>query len=331
LLLALPHGQALEQAFLQLVAGTGSFLFFRKFGLGSKAALSGSLLFEINGVFAWLRNAIYNPAAFLPWLFFAVESMHAGVRAERPMRRRLPPICVGAVMAALAVYAGFPEEVYLYSLLLVGWVALRMVELSVRQALIFVGDLLLSGLIALALSAPVLVAFVDFLGEAALGGHGGNGFHGAWLNCGAIIQYLMPYIFGPVFASTNPTIREIWGNTGGYIGFAPVVVALAGLFSPGRRAVKIFLAGWVFVALGVSHGLPGIYQAFMALPLVEVTACYRYLNASWVFCVIFLCALFIDRAPALPQPMLRWILIGAVAVRSALYRRGGGRGVATGP
>jgi len=311
LLLAFPHGQALEQAFLQLVAGVGSFLFFRKFGLGAKAALSGSLLFEVNGVFAWLRNAIFNPAAFLPWLLFAVEGMHA--MAERPLRQRLPLICVGAAMAALALYAGFPEEVYFYSLLLMGWVALRMTELSVRQALIFVSDLLLTGLIALALSAPLLVAFVDFLGEAALGGHGGNGFYGAWLNSGAIIQYIIPYIFGPIFASTNQTVSGIWGNTGGYIGFAPVVIALAGLFTPGRRAVKIFLVGWVFIALSVTHGMPGIYQAFMTLPLVKLAASYRYLNTSWIFCVIFLCALFIDRLPAVPQPMSRWILIGAVA------------------
>lgn len=313
LLLALPHGQVLEQALLQLVAGVGSFLFLRRFGLGTRAALAGSLLFEVNGVFAWLRNAIFNPVAFLPWLFFAVESMHAAAMAERQLRQRLPLICVGATMAALAPYAGFPEEVYLYSLLLIAWVALRATELSVRQALIFVSDLLLAALIALALSAPVLVAFVDFLGEAALGSHSNNGFYGAWLNSGAIIQYMMPYIYGPIFASTDQTVSGIWANTGGYIGFAPVVVAVAGLLTPGRRAVKIFLAGWVFIALGVTHGLPGIYQAFMILPLVKIAATYRYLNTSWIFCVIFLCALFIDELPALPRPMSRWILIGAVA------------------
>ena len=313
LLLALPHGQAIEHAFLQLVAGVGAFLFFRKFGLGTKAALAGGLLFEVNGVFAWLRNAIFNPVAFLPWLFFAVESMHANAMAHRPLLRRLPAICMGAAMAALALYAGFPEQVYLYSLLLTGWVALRMAELSVRQTLIFVSDLLLTGLIALALSAPLLVAFADFLGEAALGGHSGNGFYGVWLNSGAIIQYIMPYIFGPIFASTNQTVTDIWGHTGGYIGFAPVVIALAGLFTPGRRAVKIFLIGWVFIALGVTHGLPGVYQAFMTLPLVTLTASYRHLNPSWIFCVVFLCALFIDRVPALPQATSRRILIGAVA------------------
>ena len=313
LLLALPHGQVLEQAFLQLLAGVGSFLFFRKFGLGTRAALSGGLLFEVNGVFAWLRNAIFNPVAFLPWLFLAVEGMHAGATAERPLRQRWPTICAGAAMAALAVYAGFPEEVYLYSLLLVAWVALRMAELSVRQALVFVSDLLLTGLIAAALSAPVLVAFVDFLREAALGGHGGSGFSGARLNSAAIVQYMMPYVYGPIFASADHSVRNIWANTGGYVGFAPIVLALAGLFSPGRRPVKIFLAGWVFVALGATHGLPGIYQAFTVLPLVKITVFYRFLNVGWIFCVIFLCALFIDELPALPRPISQRMLGGALA------------------
>jgi hypothetical protein len=312
-LLALPHGQAVEQALLQLLAGIGAFLFFRKFGLGATAALAGSMLFEINGVFAWLRNAIFNPVAFLPWLFFAVESFRASALASRTLPLRMPMICVGAGMAALALYAGFPEEVYLYALLLIAWVVFRMAGLSGRQNVTFLTDLLLTGLVALALSAPVLVAFVDFLGDAEVGAHYGNGFYGHTMNPWVIIQYIMPYIYGPIFTVPNPTINGIWGSTGGYIGFAPVVIAFAGLFIPNRRAVKIFLVGWVVIALGVTHGLPGIYPAFMALPLTKVAACPRYLNLSWIFCIIFLGALFIDRIPTLPQPMLRRILGWAVA------------------
>jgi len=192
LLLALPHGQVLEQASLQLLAGIGAFLFFRKFGLGVTAALAGSLLFEINGVFAWLRSATFNPVAFLPWLFFAVESFRASALAGRTLPRRMPMICVGAGMAALALYAGFPETVYLYALLLIAWVAFRMAGLSGRQNVIFLTDLLLTGLVALALSAPLLVAFADFMADAAVGGHSGTGFHGRVMNRGAIIQYIMP-------------------------------------------------------------------------------------------------------------------------------------------
>jgi hypothetical protein len=101
-------------------------------------------------------------------------------------------ICVGAGMAALALYAGFPETVYLYALLLIAWVAFRMAGLSGRQNVIFLTDLLLTGLVALALSAPLLVAFADFMADAAVGGHSGTGFHGRVMNRGAIIQYIMP-------------------------------------------------------------------------------------------------------------------------------------------
>jgi hypothetical protein len=312
-LLALPHGQAIEQPLLQLVAGVGAFLFFRKFGLGTTAALAGSLVFEVNGVFAWLRNAIYNPVAFLPWLFFTVEALRAAALAERRLPQRAPMICLGAVMAALALYAGFPEQVYLYSLLLIAWAMFRMAGLASRKNLTFISDLLLTGLIALSLSAPVLVAFVVFLGDAKAAEHEGNGFYGVWLNSGAIIQYVMPYIFGPIYASTNQNVSDIWSRTGGYIGFMPVVIAFAGLLIPQRRAVKIFLVGWVVIALAASHGLPGVYQAFLTLPLVKLTASFRYLNPSWIFCIIFLGALFIDSIPTLPQPVLRRILSWAVA------------------
>lgn len=49
---ALPHGQVLEQALLQILAGAGAFLFLRKLGLGPRAALTGGVLFQLNGVFA---------------------------------------------------------------------------------------------------------------------------------------------------------------------------------------------------------------------------------------------------------------------------------------
>jgi hypothetical protein len=311
-LLVLPHGQAVEQASLQLLAGIGTFLFLRKFGLGATAALAGSLLFEVNGVFAWLRNAIFNPVAFLPWLFFAVESFRASALASRALVWRMPMICVGAGMAALALYAGFPEEVYLYSLLLAAWVMFRMAGLSFRQNITLFTDLLLTVLVALALSAPLLVAFTDFMANAEVGKHSGGGFYGRTLSSCGIIQYVMPYVFGPIFSLPARLNRGIWG-TGGYIGFVPIVMALAGLCIPHRRSVKIFLVVSVFIALGVTHGLPVIYPAFMALPLTKMAACPRYLNTSWIFCIIFLAALFIDRIPSLPQPALRRILRWAVA------------------
>ena len=87
LLLLLPHGQVIEQTFLQFVAGLGTYLFLRRLGLGTTAALAGGVLFELNGAFALLRNAVFNPVAFLPWLLYVVESLRQSTAT--PWRARL--------------------------------------------------------------------------------------------------------------------------------------------------------------------------------------------------------------------------------------------------
>ncbi len=126
----------------------------------------------------------------------------------------------------------------------------------------------------------------------------------------------MPYVYGPIFASLHPRVSLIWSQTGGYIGFAPLILALAALLLPRRRAVKLFLTGWIVVALGTTHGVPGIHQAFMALPLTGYVAVFRYLDITWIFCFVFLCALLIDELAAIARParqrVLRWALAGAL-------------------
>jgi hypothetical protein len=52
----------------------------------------------------------------------------------------------------------------------------------------------------------------------------------------------------------------------------------------------------------------------MALPLAKIAACYRYLNPSWIFCIVFLSVLFLDRIPALPRRTVRNLLASAVAL-----------------
>ena len=298
LLLALPGGQSLERALLQIIAGFGAFLFFRKFGLGVRAAFVGGILFELNGVYAWLHNAIFNPVAFLPWLFLAIEHAHFNVGQVRRFADRVPALCLGAGAGALALYAGFPEQVYLYSLLLFCWAVFRTVNFSWHQRGIFIGDLVMMASLCLLLSAPALVAFGSFLTQAMAGAHDGNAFYGAWPPSGTVLQYFLPYVYGPIFGLMDPpageTLAFIWGNIGGYCGIASMIAACVALMSPERRALKIFLLAWIVIAFGASHGWPGIYQAFMALPLTKIAACFRYLGISWIFCMIFLAVLFVD-------------------------------------
>jgi hypothetical protein len=290
----LPHGQVLEFAVLQLLAGLGAFLFLCKVGVDRQAALAGGLLFQLNGVFAWLRCAPSNPVAFLPWLFLVIEALYILTARNEPFKRRFRWLVLGGAASALAVYAGYPEEVYLYAFLLLLWAGLRFFGLKATTRWIYLADLGLVSFLGLLLSLPALVAFVGFLPEAALGAHGDNGFYGVFLPPATVLQYLLPYIYGTIFSVADTDLQSIWGSTGGYIGVMPVILAAVALQLPARRALKVTLAFWIVVAVGVSHGAPGIYQAFMHLPLMNIAATYRYLNISWIFCFVILVGLCLD-------------------------------------
>ncbi len=310
----LPHGQVLELAVLQLLAGVGTFLFLRKLGVERCAALTGGLLFQLNGVFAWLRHSTYNPVAFLPWLFLVIEALYVSAAFNDPFKRRFRWLALGGVASALAVYAGFPEEVYLYALLLFLWTSLRFFGLRGMTRWIYLADLGLVSLLGLLLSLPALLAFGGFLPEAALGGHSDNGFYGIFLPPAAVLQYLLPYIYGTIFSVASPTLqRSIWANTGGYIGVMPIVLAAVALQLPERRALKIVLSLWIVVAVAVSHGVPGIYQTFMHLPLMKIVATYRYLNTSWIFCFVILAGLSLDELTREDQATIRRVLLVGIA------------------
>jgi hypothetical protein len=317
-LLAFPHGQVIEHALLQGIGGIGAFLFFRKFGLGVTAAVAGAVLYELNGVFAWLRNAIFNPVAFLPWLLFSVECVRANALAVTSFRMRLPVICAGAVAGALALYAGFPEEVYLYAFLVGIWTVFRFWGFARSQLRDAGVDLAAIGLLSIALSAPVLVAFFGFLPDSDWGKHGGAGFYGVHLGWTETLQYFVPYVYGPIFGMPNPHVMGIWSGIGGYAGFLPLVAAFGAMFFAERRAAKIVLAVWALVCLSVTKGTPGIYEAFMILPLMKTAAVFRYLNTGWIFCEIFLAALFIDRLATLPQTVARRAVVFAVLISIAI-------------
>jgi hypothetical protein len=313
LLLLLPSGQALEHIFLQWLGGVGAYLFFRRFGLGTTAAVIGAVLFEFNGVFATLRNAAFNPVAFLPWLLFGVEASRDLVVSGRGYGERFSAVCVTGAMGALALYAGFPETAYLYGLFVIAWALFRLTGLARREAVAVFLDLSLAAGLALILSAPLLVAFLAYLPEASIGGHGGE-FVGMTQEKETAILYLLPYFYGNFIAAADVRIGSLSISSGGYIAVAPVMFAAASLFAPGYRAVKLLLCAWLLIALGASHGWPGIYPAFMSLPLMKLAVPGRYLNASWLFCIIFLAALMIDRLPHMSAAQQRRCAIGAIAV-----------------
>src|SRR5262249_42086915 len=140
------------------------------------------------------------------------------------------------------------------------------------------------------LSLPALLAFVGYLPEAALSFHSGNTLYGTFLPPEALLQYLLPYIYGTISSVSDFDSYHCWG----YIGVMPVILAAVALQLRERRALKIILALWIVVAVGVSQGALGIYQAFMHLPLMNITWTSHYLAVSWIFCFVILAGVCLD-------------------------------------
>lgn len=298
-LLALPKGQILMQLCLQFLGGVGSFFFLRKFGLGLTASVLGGILYEFNGVYSWLQNSCFNPIAFFPWILFFVEALFVLALSFNDKRKINfsvfnKYVIWGSILASLAVYSGFPEIVFLYSFFTLFWILLRLRRLDFPQALFFIKCLLILAILSFCLSAPVLSAFFDFLNYANVTVHSGDGFKGSFLNPLALIQYIFPYGFGPIFGIPHPTLYGMWGGVGGYIGFMPVFFGILALLNKKNFEIKLFLLCWLFFSLLATHGLNYANIILYKIPAMKMVSVYRYIAITWIYSFILLVCFFID-------------------------------------
>jgi hypothetical protein len=291
-----PNGLLITHALLQFIGGLGSFLFFKKVGLNNKAAFFGAFLFQFNGIFAWLQNACFNPIAFFPWLLYSFESIYQVIKNGVFNFIKLKKyIITGIITATLAVYSGFPEIVYLYSLFLFSWILLRLFELTnLYKKLYFSLIIFLIALTALFLSFPAMITFYDFTEIAFLGGHQGDGYSKAHLSNWSLLQYIFPYITGGIFSRITPLTLSIWGSIGGYILLMPLIFAILGILFFKKNKVIIFLVSWIIFCLCVSHSLPYVHDLFYSIQIHKIIPAYRYLNIIWIFSIIYISSIFVN-------------------------------------
>lgn len=270
LLHLLPHGIVLMHVALELVAGFGTLVFLRSLRLTWAAATCGACLFALNGAFSVMTNAPFNPIAFLPVALWGIEFV-AGA-AVRGDRSRLGT-WVLALAFAFMLYAGFPETALLEGLFVAAWAVARLVRLSAHRRLfvVWTGVGVLAGVV---LAAPVLVAFVDFLGFASVAYHAGaaNDYSYPLLQ---VTSLGLPYAVGPLGNAVSHT-------QAGYLTLPAVLVALVGLRGRRVRVVKVALGlilavlvlnmfGFapVKVVLGVVPGIRNTLVAKYGLVLIE--------------------------------------------------------------
>ncbi|ACI52727.1 conserved hypothetical protein [Gluconacetobacter diazotrophicus PA1 5] len=283
LLLALHNGQLYMHLCLQIIAGLSTYAVLRKIGCMRFGALAAALVFEFDGTFAWLANAVINPIAFLPLTLLGVETIRERVEAGRRGGGAWVTIGLSA-----SLYAGFPEVAYLDGLLVLAWTLVRLGSLARPMRWAFLRRIVVSGLAALAISALILVPFGDYMLVANTGGHANGGFAFISLSPAFLFALLVPYAFGGIFQI--PQYTEFWSSVGGYTGCILPVLALCGLGGQALRGVRVALGLWIVVTIGIAYGAPGAGLLAQFFPGFKFVALYRYLSPSWEFCLCVLAA-----------------------------------------
>lgn len=314
LLTAFGNGQLYEHILLELIAGFSTYALLRRLSLGQIVAVAGGIAFALNGTFAWLSHATVNPVAFLPLLLLGIELAYAA--ATEGLHGSWWLI---AVAGAGSFYAGFPEVAYIDALLAICWFAWRVgccSERPHRVALLAKGGL--GAAVGVMLSAPLLIAMIDYFNHADLGRHASSYFASGHIPGHGSSQLVLPYIFGPIFGYVDPklTLTSIWGTVGGYLSTSLLLFALVGLLSRRLRALKMILLAWCVLALSRMYGVPVLWHVLGILPGMPRVAFFRYATASVELSVIVLAAVGLDGIAREPLARRRavWIGIGALTV-----------------
>lgn len=288
LLLKLPNGLLIVHMLLEIIAGFFTYLFLRRLQLGWAASVAGGIAFALNGTFAWLTNAVFNPIAFLPMLMYGIERIYNG------LSERMNWLYI-ALALALSLYAGFPETAFINGLLALLWAIMRLVQ-SEDKKYYFI-TLVTGGTIGLILAAPILVAFLGYLPHAYIGGHDGVFAH-ASLGAFSLPAHVFPYIYGVIESAsgfdTTGVLRGHWGSIGGYFAVSIVALAFVGMFSHAARSVKLLLTAWVIAAGLKTFGFYPAELLWNLIPTIDSAAFYRYAIPSMYFSLIILASYGFD-------------------------------------
>jgi hypothetical protein len=258
-------------------------------------------------------HAPANPVAFLPFVLLGIEWAREGALEQR--RRGW---VLMAVALALSLYAGFPETAFIDGLLAVLWLLVRLVGMPRRALATYAQSLVLGAVIGALLAAPIIVAFLDYLQHADVGGHGGAFARASLSANSALPAQVMPYVFGPLsgFISQDPPLEGFWGNIGGYLGAALCTLGVMGLAGRRHRALRIVLGAWVVVGLARLVGVAWALDLVNLIPGVKSTAFYRYAPPSWEMAVVVLAVLGLD--DVLRRETSRWVVAASGAVMVAI-------------
>jgi hypothetical protein len=322
-LLLLPGGQAIEDVILQIIGGLGFYALARALRFRRASAFTVAFCFEFCALFVWLKFAVVNLIPFLIWLLvFSLRLIQEASQRSvgdsawmLPTKTSVHNILGLALAAACAVFGGYPEVVFIFTVFLTGWVTFySLVTLSAwRHFARLALNLFIAFLVACCVAAPVLLAFLSFVPDASFAGHLTASWASAHLGPVAAVRYLFPYIGGPIFAYPAPA-NDSMGGIGGYCGVALPLLALLGLLTPGRLSERLFWAATIFIFLGATQGLGTAHQLLMLIPGMKLTALYRQANIVWFTAILLLAGHALESG----MMAVRWRFIVALVLMGAM-------------
>jgi hypothetical protein len=274
---------------LQIIAGLCTYALLRKLKLVALAALSGALLFEFNGTFAWHGAPIIGPVAFLPMLLLGVEQLRERIEHRRPGGWWLIPLAL-----AWSLYSGFPETAYINCLFIGFWVLARLGGIDQHQKVNFIAKLAFSVFLGVLCSLPQVLPFSEYLGLSYLGAHAGNFGH-VGLPLPGFALSLLPWLYGPIagYSSQVPALFSTWGGMGGYLTALQVGLAFFGVILAPRK-LSLALLLWMLVCISKTFDWRPFSDLVNLIPLIKSAAFFRYAPPSWEFAGAVLIAFAVD-------------------------------------
>jgi hypothetical protein len=192
--------------------------------------------------------------------------------------------------------AGFPEIAYICGLFVLVWATVRATQYEPRLRSGIAWRLLLGGAVGLALAAPQILTFVEFLPVAILGQHGTTSVHRALAARAAISGLLAPYAYGPILYNTQTgwdPLNKTWSGVGGYIDLVELVLAAYGFWQR-RDRLSWMLLGWIALVLAKVYGIAPLADGWNLIPGVALSVFCRYATPTWELATFTLAAFGIE-------------------------------------
>jgi hypothetical protein len=294
LLLRLAHGWLILRLVLQSVSGAALYALLLGLGTTRFAAFVAAGLYALSGTFFLVPHAA-GPLPFMPLLLLGIERANHAARHNQPLGWGL----IAGSTAAL-IYAGYPETAYFGGLLAVLW-SCRALALAGATRLRLTAKLALGVTLGLALAAPLLIPFADYVGISYYGPH--DGYFSLIALPASVMLTILPFVVGPIAGPIPPglaaaaagPIDNAWWQTGTWFGIVALALGLIALIPHHRnRGRARLLAGAIAVGLLRIDGVGPARKLFNLIPFVGATDAIRFVTPALDLALLIMVGFVID-------------------------------------